>query len=84
MARMRPGNHDLVEPRSFLPYVRVANAIRVRLDAGEWPPGSALPPLSQLAQELGVSKSTVARAVRLLADEGRLIRVPSYGIFVPE
>lgn len=67
-----------------LPYVAVADALRVRLDEGAWLPGEALPSLRQLAVEFEVSPSTVAKAVRTLASEGRLVILPSYGVFVPD
>ncbi len=65
-----------------LPYIRVANALRERLDSGEWLPGEPLPSAVSLGQQYGVSQGTAARAVRVLADEGRVTIVPSWGSFV--
>jgi DNA-binding GntR family transcriptional regulator len=67
-----------------VPYRRVADALRERLDAGEWLPGEALPSVSELAGEYGVSRSTAARAVKVLAAEGRVTTVKSWGTFVAD
>ena len=66
------------------PYLRVADALRQRLLGGEWLPGEALPGVISLADEYSVSKSTVARAVKILADEGRVYTVRGWGTFVSE
>lgn len=72
-------------PRSQkFPYIGVADALRARLDAGEWLPGEQLPSAEQLAGEYGVSPSTAAKAVRVLADEGRVTVVRRWGAFVAE
>ncbi len=64
------------------PYLVVADALRERLDGGEWLPGEALPSAAALAQEYETSSSTVGRAVRVLIDEGRLTSVKGWGVFV--
>ena len=67
-----------------VPYRRVADALRERLDAGEWLAGEALPGARVLAGEYGVSHATVTRALGVLADEGRLTVVRGWGSFVAE
>lgn len=67
-----------------VPYRRVADALRERLDAGEWLPGEALPGARVLATEYGVSHTTVSRAMDLLADEGRVTVVRGWGTFAAE
>jgi len=62
----------------------VAEALRQRLLGGEWLPGEALPGVTSLAAEYGVGKSTVARAVKILTDEGRVYTVRGWGTFVSE
>ena len=47
-------------------------------------PGEALPWVIPLAAEYEVGKSTVARAIRLLTDEGRVYTVRGWGTFVSE
>ena len=65
-----------------MPYLAVADALRERLDGGEWLPGEVLPPVRALATGYGVSRSTVARAVKVLAGEGRVTVIPGWGVFV--
>ena len=67
-----------------VPYVAVADALRARLDSGEWLPGEQLPSASALGAEYGVSRTTAARAVRVLAEEGRVTVVRNWGAFVAE
>jgi DNA-binding GntR family transcriptional regulator len=67
-----------------IPYQAIADALRERLDAGEWLPGEQLPSAAQLGEQYGVSRTTAARAVRVLADEGRVTVVRNWGAFVAE
>lgn len=67
-----------------IPYLAVADALRERLEAGEWLPGEQIPSATDLATEYGVSRTTAARAVRVLADEGRVTVVKNWGAFVAE
>lgn len=64
------------------PYLAVADALRERMDAGEWLPGEALPSVSALSAEYNVSTSTAGRAIRVLADEGKVTTVKGWGTFV--
>jgi GntR family transcriptional regulator len=67
-----------------VPYRAVADALRARLDAGEWLPGEALPGTRVLAAEYGVSHATISRAVDVLVQESRLTVVRGWGTFVAE
>ncbi|MDE3156637.1 MAG: GntR family transcriptional regulator [Acidobacteriota bacterium] len=53
-------------------YEQIANAIRAHLVAGRLQPGALLPPVRELALNLGVHHNTVAEAYRTLAREGWL------------
>ena len=53
-------------------YRQIAHELRRHLVAGRLTPGDLLPPIRQLALDLGVHFNTVALAYRLLADEGWL------------
>lgn len=66
-------------PRLFR---RIADAIAAAIDAGEFAPGERLPGERQLAQRLGVSRSSLREALAALELEGRVeIRVGS-GVYV--
>jgi GntR family transcriptional regulator len=53
-------------------YIQVADGIKGLIARGELPEGAALPPVRQLAADLGVNLNTVAVAYRQLQDEGLL------------
>ena len=53
-------------------YRQIADDVRRHLVDGQLKPGDLLPPIRQLAVDLGVHFNTVALAYRLLADEGWL------------
>jgi DNA-binding GntR family transcriptional regulator len=59
----------------------VANDLRRRIAAGEWQQGEALPTVAVLADHYSVSKATVTRTLRILADEGLVRVVPRWGTF---
>ena len=63
-------------------YAALAAALRARVIAGEWPPGSALPAEQTLAAEHGVALGTLRRALELLADQGLIERIHGRGTFV--
>lgn len=56
--------------------------LRQGIISGRWPVGSKLPPEPQLAAELGVGRSTLREAVRVLAALGVLETAPGRGTFV--
>jgi GntR family transcriptional regulator len=64
------------------PWRAVADALRERIERGEWPPGALLPSLSALAAEYGVSVSTARKAVAALRDAGLIESVQGWGSFV--
>jgi len=53
-------------------YKQIVAALRTHLVSGRIKPGETLPPIRQLAVELGVHFNTVAEAYRMLADQGWL------------
>jgi GntR family transcriptional regulator len=53
-------------------YRQIVDAVRAALVGGLAVPGDQLPPIRQLATDLGVHFNTVAEAYRILADEGWL------------
>lgn len=67
-----------------VPWQRVRDALRARLDDAEWLAGEQLPSAARLGEEYGVSRTTAARAVRALAEEGRVTVIRNWGSFVAE
>ena len=63
-------------------YAALAAALRARVIAGEWPPGSALPAEQTLASEHGVALGTMRRALELMAELGLIERIHGKGTFV--
>jgi GntR family transcriptional regulator len=64
------------------PFEQLAAILRARIDSGEYPPGRKIPPLTELQLEFDLSSMTVRRAIRVLAEEGLLLKVPGRGTFV--
>jgi GntR family transcriptional regulator len=65
-------------------YAWVKSVVLARITAGEWPPGSAIPPEMDLARELGVSQGTVRKALDALSAEQVLVRRQGSGTYVAE
>lgn len=70
--------HSLGQSR----YGDIASALRERILSGEWPPASAIPAESALAQSYGVALGTVRQAIALLVEDGMLERRQGKGTFV--
>jgi GntR family transcriptional regulator len=64
------------------PFAQLAAILRTRIESGELRPGRALPSLTYLMQEFGLSRNTVRRAIGTLADEGLVRTRPGWGTFV--
>lgn len=64
------------------PSLGAYRALIASLAAGRWPPGSLLPSERALAEELGVSRTTLRHALTELADAGFLEPAPQRGWFV--
>lgn len=63
-------------------YAALAAALRARVLAGEWPPGTALPAEQNLAAQHQVALGTMRRALELLAAQGLVERIHGRGTFV--
>lgn len=62
-----------------LPSTRVERVLRERIADGTYTVGSQLPPMDDLAQELDVSRGTVAAVLRRMPE---VEVIPGYGSFV--
>jgi GntR family transcriptional regulator len=64
-----------------MPSRRIEADLRRRIEADEWASGQALPSIASLAEHYGVSRATVAKALRRMADDGLVEVVPQWGTF---
>ncbi len=62
----------------------VYEGIRQRIESGEWPPGTTLPPGYELGAMFGVSEGTVEFAVSRLDTEGWIVGRQGLGRFVAD
>jgi len=63
-------------------YEQIARKIRLSIVAGELPAGATLPSVRVLASDLGVNLNTVARAYRILQQEGFVHIADRSGVIV--
>lgn len=63
-------------------YYQLREALRERIQQGEFPPGTRLPSEEALCRDYGVSRITVIRALRDLTTEGLVERRQGRGTFV--
>jgi GntR family transcriptional regulator len=70
---------DESDPRA---YIRLAADLRKAIADGTYPAGSPTPSITTLSQQSGHARQTCAKALRLLVDEGLLIRYPGLGYYV--
>jgi len=61
---------------------QLAHGVRARIERGMLAPGARIPPVRELALELGLAANTVAKAYRLLEEEGLLVGRGRHGTFV--
>jgi GntR family histidine utilization transcriptional repressor len=65
-------------------YQQVKSYIAREIQSGAWRPGDRVPSEQELVTRFGVSRMTVNRALRELAEQGRVVRVAGVGTFVAE
>src|SRR6185312_11636446 len=63
-------------------YIQLATLFRNRIAAGEWPVGSRIANVDDLAAEFSVARGTMREALGLLEREGLLERLRAKGTFV--
>ncbi len=63
-------------------YVALRDAIVAFVASGTWPGGSRLPTESEWTEHVPLSLGTIQRAMRMLVDEGLIVRRPGQGSFV--
>ena len=71
--------------RSAIPlFLQMVGALRRRIEAGIWAPGSRIPSLEELSEEFGVARATARQAISALVAEGLIWRKQGKGSFVNE
>lgn len=65
-------------------YQQVKRHILDKIDSGDWAPSQRIPSEHELVRELGASRMTVNRALRELANAGRIERMQGVGTFVAD
>ena len=63
-------------------YLQIKALLERSLDAGEWPPGTAIPSETALAARYGASQGTVRTAIAALAADNLVVRRQGKGTFV--
>ncbi|MEU8251056.1 GntR family transcriptional regulator [Nonomuraea sp. NPDC048916] len=73
----------MIEFREDQPkWQQVAQAIRERIAAGAYRPGSRVPSENDLMQEFGIARMTAHKVMRALREEGAIYTVRGMGSFV--
>ncbi|MFD4557491.1 GntR family transcriptional regulator [Streptomyces sp. NPDC058469] len=82
---MEYGPDDQVERDApAAPFEQLTGILRARLQRGDWKTNRAISSENALADEYGLSRPTVRRALAALAEEGLVYAVPGRGTFVSE
>src|ERR1700735_5073184 len=63
-------------------YLQIMDQIRQKIAVGEWPAGTEIPSIRQLAIKLGVSVITIKRAYLELERDGVIVTQHGKGSFV--
>ena len=71
---------DMSDERAV--YRQVADLLAAAVERGEFVQGERLPPVRQVADELGVNFNTIARAYRLMAERGLVVSRQGQGTTV--
>lgn len=71
-----------MEPGPGAKHKRICEQLRQSIASGDYPEGHRLPSEVLLAAQFGVSRPTVARALRDLAEQGLVARRPGSGTYV--
>ncbi|WP_405686404.1 GntR family transcriptional regulator [Streptomyces sp. NBC_01387] len=66
------------------PFEQLTGILRARLGRGDWRVNRAIPSENALANEYGLSRPTVRRALAALAEEGFVYAVSGRGTFVTD
>ena len=65
-------------------YAQLHSALATAINDGRWKPGDRVPSEGELTAETGLSLGTVQRALRMLADDGLIVRRHGSGNYVAD
>lgn len=65
-------------------YIQIAARIRLKIFSGEYPEGSKIPSVRDIASEASANPNTVVKALTMLCDEGIIYAKSTAGNFVTE
>ena len=80
MHSMLPLSHTSGKPM----YLQIIDQVRHKVAIGDWPPGTDMPSIRQLAADLSISVITVKRAYQDLEQEGVILTQPGRGSIVAQ
>jgi len=63
-------------------YIQAAGQLRLKIERGEWAPGTQLPVIEDLQAEFGLSRATIREALEMLEQERLIQRHRGRGTFV--
>jgi GntR family transcriptional regulator len=63
-------------------YYQLREALRAKIETGEWQPGDLIPSERELCEQYNISRMTVRQALSDLVNEGLLVREQGRGSFV--
>lgn len=76
--------HNIKADNQSVPLYRlVENMVQKEISAGTLKPGAMLPSSREMAEQLGVSRKTVVKALETLILKGKLVSRNRVGVFVP-
>jgi GntR family transcriptional regulator len=64
------------------PYRQLTEILKARIARGDWAPGRPIASETRLVQEYGLARSTVRRAIAVLAEEQAVWTVQGRGTYV--
>ena len=73
---------EIDEDSPVPPYRQVAAVLRGRIESGELAPGRRLPSIADLVQTYGIARTTAAKALRVLINDGLAEVSPGMGTYV--
>ncbi len=76
-------SHENIDKNSPIPaYYQIMNHLREKIEEGDYPVNSTVPPERELVEMYQVSRMTVRQAIAELVNEGILVRRKGIGTFV--